>query len=380
MSDPKDPAHRRQRRNPRGERDERRVRKPATRAPRAVPASPDAADRAVEARTDPVPRMVIDSPTFLIAVVPDLPGGLLTGHDRDLLGAAVRLATSTSRPETDREGAVLAITFEPPHDDLGLAGADRTMQFPLEKGRASSPERRVAALQAVLEQHPVRHILFPDSAQGGGDLGRRLAARLGDRAATAVWRADGGEATRRAGGGRLDVTLPLPRTLLLLEEAAEPIDGVRHEAREMVCPPVTSPPATPVEDGGLLPLDPAAVPITEAEFILAAGDGVGDVARFTRLAERLGASVGGSRVVVDAGQLPRHRQVGASGALVSARCYVALGISGAPQHLEGIAHCDRVIAVNRDPGCDMMKRADLGIVGDVDEIVPALLALIGDDP
>ena len=82
-------------------------------------------------------------------------------------------------------------------------------------------------------------------------------------------------------------------------------------------------------------------------------------------------------MVVDAGHLPRERQVGASGTLVTARCYLALAISGAPQHLEGIAACDQVIAVNRDPGCDMMKRADLAVVGDVDAIVPALLLLAG---
>ena len=351
-------------------------------------------------------------PAFLVAVVPDLPDGRLTAHDRDVLAAAVGIAhagVATGREAT--AGAVLAVTFEPPRDDLGLAGADRVMHFSPETRAGFPPEWRLSALCGLLEGHCIEHVLFPESEHGGGDLARRLAARLGDRAATAAWRADDVEVVRRAGGGSHDVTMPLPKVVALLPEAAEPIEGVRHEAREMPSPtsptsstsptsptsptfpsPSPSPSPSPethdatpqcvanrdaIQDMGLLPADLESVPLAEAEFIVAAGDGVRDWPGFTNLARRLGASVGGSRVVVDAGHLPRERQVGASGTLVTARCYLALAISGAPQHLEGIAACDQVIAVNRDPGCDMMKRADLAVVGDVDAIVPALLLLAG---
>ena len=83
----------------------------------------------------------------------------------------------------------------------------------------------------------------------------------------------------------------------------------------------------------------------------------------------------GSRVAVDDGFMARDRQVGASGTWVTARVYVAVGISGAIQHLQGIGACDKVVAVNRDAGCDMIKRADLSVIGDSTEILRALIRL-----
>ena len=91
------------------------------------------------------------------------------------------------------------------------------------------------------------------------------------------------------------------------------------------------------------------------------------------MADTLGATRGGSRVVCDAGHLPRDRQIGASGTLVTARCYFALGIAGAPQHLQGITEVKHVIAVNTDLHAEMIKRADLAIVADAQAVMPALI-------
>jgi electron transfer flavoprotein alpha subunit len=71
--------------------------------------------------------------------------------------------------------------------------------------------------------------------------------------------------------------------------------------------------------------------------------------------------------------MPRNRQVGATGTWVTARVYLAVGISGAIQHLQGIGACDKVVAVNMDPGCDMIKRADLSVIGDSGAILAALI-------
>ena len=76
------------------------------------------------------------------------------------------------------------------------------------------------------------------------------------------------------------------------------------------------------------------------------------------------------------GSLSRDRQVGASGTSVEARCYFAFGISGAPQHLQGITRCENVIAINTDPHAPMMKRADLAIVADAQAVMPALARLL----
>ncbi|MCS9374591.1 electron transfer flavoprotein subunit alpha/FixB family protein, partial [Pseudomonas aeruginosa] len=130
-----------------------------------------------------------------------------------------------------------------------------------------------------------------------------------------------------------------------------------------------------IEDLGPVAVDPARIPMAEAEFILSGGNGVQDWTLFHQAAAVLGATEGASRVAVDDGHMPRNRQVGATGTWVTARVYLAVGISGAIQHLQGIGACDKVVAVNRDAGCDMIKRADLSVIGDSTEILRALIRL-----
>jgi len=131
-----------------------------------------------------------------------------------------------------------------------------------------------------------------------------------------------------------------------------------------------------IEDLGQVAVDPAGVALAEAEFILSAGNGVRDWDGFHRAAKALGATEGASRVAVDDGFMPRDRQVGATGTWVTARVYVAVGISGAIQHLQGIQSCDKVVAINMDPGCDMIKRADVAVIGDSAPVLEALITLV----
>ena len=113
-----------------------------------------------------------------------------------------------------------------------------------------------------------------------------------------------------------------------------------------------------------------------ADFILAAGNGVTDVKLFLELAEALGAAVGASRVAVDDGRFARSQQIGATGRTVQARGYLAMGISGAVQHLQGIRECRHVLAVNTDVSAPMVQRAELTVVEDVQALMRELLALL----
>ncbi|MGB2757377.1 MAG: FAD-binding protein [Acidimicrobiia bacterium] len=121
--------------------------------------------------------------------------------------------------------------------------------------------------------------------------------------------------------------------------------------------------------------DPASIDLEEASRIVAAGIGCKESSVVTQLGEvgaAIGASLGATRVITDAGWLPFERQIGTTGAIVSPDLYLAFGVSGAVQHLSGIGRPDHVIAVNTDAGAPMMKFADLAICADAPETIAAL--------
>lgn len=322
----------------------------------------------------------IEQPAFVVAVVPDLSGGRFSSHDKDLLGLARRLADA----DPQSPGAVLTILFgDHKETALGDAGIDRVVHLEDELYTGYAPEARLAALGAVAREMAPRFWLLPDSPLGGADLGRRLALRLGERAATGVWQIEadsqtslGWRCTARGGAGSLDIQRPLSRVVLALAECAEPVDETRHAAEHLSLAASVPTTLSRIEDLGQVAVDPAGVALAEAEFILSGGNGVKEWEAFHHAAKVLGATEGASRVAVDDGFMARDRQVGATGTWVTARVYMAVGISGAIQHLQGIQRCDKVVAINLDPGCDMIKRADLAVIGDSGQILAALVALV----
>jgi len=122
--------------------------------------------------------------------------------------------------------------------------------------------------------------------------------------------------------------------------------------------------------------DPRTVDIADAEMIVAGGKGACEGENFrwiSNLAEAIGASVGGSRAAVDAGYIQRDRQIGQSGKTVSPRLMISCGISGANAHVVGMRESRTIIAINTDRHAPILKLADLAVVGDLREILPALI-------
>lgn len=138
-------------------------------------------------------------------------------------------------------------------------------------------------------------------------------------------------------------------------------DDLRVELKE-----VTTPPA-------------GAVDLEGAETIVAGGRGVGSQENFQlieQLAQAVGGAVGATRAVTDLGWRPHYEQIGQTGKTVKPKLYFAVGISGAVQHLVGMQGSETVVAINRDPDAPIFKLAQIGVVGDLNEILPALISEI----
>lgn len=165
-------------------------------------------------------------------------------------------------------------------------------------------------------------------------------------------------------------------TVATLQSGAFPADG--REAGSAAISPLAVDVAAIVRDREILGVEQAAsdtVDLSKAETIVAVGRGVGGadkMAPIEELAAALRAELGASRPVIDSGWLPRDRQIGSSGQTVAPKLYLALGISGAIQHLVGMKGASCVVAINKDSSAPIFKIARYGVVGDLHELVPAL--------
>jgi electron transfer flavoprotein alpha subunit len=219
----------------------------------------------------------------------------------------------------------------------------------------------------------------------GRDVASRLSARLGTALianATDITAKDGSWAivSPMFGGSLLVTTVPKTKgpTLVLIRPkavAAEPAGSAGAPQVETLTDPVDT--SKPVARVLRRETEKASGPkLEDATIIVSGGRGLGAPENFKmldELAAELGAAVGASRAVVDAGWKPYSFQIGQTGKTVKPTVYIALGISGAMQHTVGMKGARTIIAINKDPEAPIFKLADLGVIGDVHKIVPQLI-------
>lgn len=292
--------------------------------------------------------------------------------DPEVMGDAADLAEQLGVP---------AVAFAAGADPgrLAEAGAERVYVW----RQHYLAESEAEALAGCLSEPP-RAILLPGSANGS-DLAPRLAARLGAACLMDCERVipEGGrlEVTRWAFDDRAQERWCLPAGQTLV---ATMRPGSRGAPRPRPLPlravEVEHPPAPPLgRSVHRLAADPHSARLAEATRIVAAGLGIGSreaLDGVQELADLLGASLGASRPLADRAWVSFERQIGVTGQVVQPELYVAVGISGAVQHTAGIRAAGTLVALNRDPSCPMMARADLAAVGDAAEVVPALARLL----
>jgi electron transfer flavoprotein alpha subunit len=333
---------------------------------------------------------------------------IIAEHRRGELRAATLELVSAAQAVTRNTDtiAVAMIADEPerliPH--VSVAGVDEvvTVKIP---SRDFDPDAMEAAVGALIAARKPSLVLIPHSidsfgyaaavaAKGGfgfatdvfklgyqkivesGQIGESGEAEASGESAAAG--AAGLVATRGGYGQKVNVEVDFPgKEVVLLALRAntyKPAEGVSSPAvTEFQAPAARARvrSRTFIEVGSGDDVD-----MTAAEFVLSIGRGIGEqanVERFRELAAAVGATLGCSRPIADAGWLPKSRQVGQSGKTASAcKLYVAMGISGAIQHLAGMKHVSTIVAVNADQNASIFSVARYGIVGDIFEVADAL--------
>ena len=244
------------------------------------------------------------------------------------------------------------------------------------------PSAPVAAALAERIGTDSPDLVLLGQAYADRDIAGRLSARLGSGVlcnASDVRLVDGGvETDHEIFGGTQIATASMPAStpIVLIRPksfAAEPVGGGAPLIESLDLPDVGRSEATVTESHVEEREGPQ---LGDAPIVVAGGRGLGQPEAFEmieKLAGQLGAATGATRAIVDAGWVPYAKQVGQTGKTVKPDVYIAAGISGAMQHLVGMKDAGTIIAINKDPDAPIFSIADLGVVGDIHQILPKLI-------
>ncbi len=315
----------------------------------------------------------------MILVIAEQRGGKLNRASLEALAAAQQLAAGA-----EVAALVLGVGTSGPANDLAAFALKEVLTLESPALEPYTPDGFTAALQAAITELAPTVVVLPHTYQTR-DFAPKLAARM-DRAiitdVTGIKQAGGETAfVRPMFQGKLTADVvpqgPPPHFASIqigayrADQAAKGSAPAAVRALEAKLDPgaIRQKPEAPFQEAK------QAVDLSQAERIVSVGRGIKEQANITiaqELAAAIGAEIAASRPICDAGWRPMERQVGSSGQTVAPKVYIALGISGAIQHLVGMKGSSVIVAINKDPDAPIFEVADYGIVGDLFEVVPAL--------
>ena len=266
-----------------------------------------------------------------------------------------------------------------PLQALGQYGAQKILLYQHDSLALYNSEQYAGIVAEAVEKSDANIIILGATAMGK-DLAPRIAAKLDAALATdcisVKWENDNLVIIRPMYAGKVRASIQLTSEIKII--TVRPNIYLAQE--NPVTPELTEVSFKPTEPKAIVKEILAGakdkLDVTEADIVVSGGRGLKGPENFhliETLAKKLGAAQGASRAVVDAGWRPYDEQVGQTGKTVSPSLYIAVGISGAIQHLAGMSSSKYIVAINKDPEAPIFKIADYGIVGDAFEVVPRLI-------
>jgi electron transfer flavoprotein alpha subunit len=302
-------------------------------------------------------------------------GEIQNGKVRDATYEAVALASKTGN---DIKGLVIGQGVASHAEEFAKRGAAEVYLVEDDLVANYNVDAFSAAIRAAVDASGADIVLLSNTPSGW-DVAPRIAAALDAAFVSDCFRLDGeGDAityVRRVFNGKLDAKFSTTgRTVATIQPGATaPFEGSTDGKVTVLTADLGTVRAKFVETKAAAA---KGVDLTKANIIVSGGRGVGNPEKFAEviqpLADVLGGAMGASRPVVDAGWLPHEYQVGSSGQVVTPKLYIACGISGAIQHLVGMKGSNFIIAINKDGDAPIFEVADVGVVADLFEVVPAL--------
>ncbi|MBI4312311.1 MAG: electron transfer flavoprotein subunit alpha/FixB family protein [Chloroflexi bacterium] len=319
-----------------------------------------------------------------VLVIGEQSGGQLDMTAKELLAHGRKVAASLNEP--------LSIALL--GDDLGALpkeaiafGADRVFAVTDPILKDAQPEAYLAALAKLAKDQSPKVILLAKTPLGS-HIGPRLAFRLDSALAQDCLevKVDGGKlvGSRPVFGGNCMASVAcngLPMMAVIRAKTIDPLERSNSRSGEVVqVKPNLDPSVVKAKVVKRVEEKQEGKRLEDAEVIVSGGRGVGGAEPFQKelkeLADLLGGGVSSSRAAVDIGWVPYSYQVGLTGKSVAPRVYIAVGISGASQHMAGLSGAKNIVAINKDANANIFKEARFGVVGEWQKVVPALIQAI----